>query len=166
MTLSANEVDLTKSQFTWIGKKVTGEHSGSIALKSANIVLDESEKIKKAELVMDMSSLTVTDLTGEWADKFLNHMKSADFFEVSKYPTSKLDITEDNGKELKGNLTIKGKTAPVVISYTKKDKNYLGQLTFDRTKFDMNFRSGNFFKDLGDKMIYDDVNLKFDIKLK
>jgi hypothetical protein len=30
-----------------------------------------------------------------------------------------------------------------------------GKLQIDRTKYGMRFRSGNFFKDLGDTLIYD-----------
>ena len=35
------------------------------------------------------------------------------------------------------------------------------KLTFDRTKFDVKYRSGNFFQNLGDKLIYDDIDLAF-----
>jgi hypothetical protein len=38
-----------------------------------------------------------------------------------------------------------------------------GQITFDRTKFEIKYRSGSYFEDLADKMIYDEV--KLDVKL-
>ena len=63
-------------------------------------------------------------------------------------------------------LTIKSKTNPIKVSYTKKGKTYSGKLKFDRTKFDMIYGSGNFFKNLGDKIIHDEVVLDFSVVLK
>jgi len=113
-----------------------------------------------------MNTLTITDLTGEWENKFLAHIKSKDFFNVKKFPNAKLVITGDNGKALTGKLTIKGKTNKIKVPYKVKDNAYLGTMTFDRTKFDMNYGSGSFFKGLGDKMIHDKVTLKFNVKTK
>ena len=42
---------------------------------------------------------------------------------------------------------------------------YTGTLTFDRTKFGMIYKSGNFFKDIGDKAIHDEVVLNFKVVL-
>ena len=39
------------------------------------------------------------------------------------------------------------------------------KLTFDRTKFDVKYRSGNFFQNLGDKLIYDDIDLEVSLVL-
>ena len=38
-------------------------------------------------------------------------------------------------------------------------------MRFDRTKFDMIYKSGNFFKDIGDKAIHDEVILSFAVAL-
>ena len=38
--------------------------------------------------------------------------------------------------------------------------NYSSNLTFDRTKFEITYRSGNFFENLGDRLINDDVELE------
>ena len=165
ITLFAAEVDTKKSSFTWHGTKVTGKHFGKIFIKTAKLDLKEG-KVSSGEIVMDMKSFTVTDLEGEWANKFLGHMKSGDFFEVEKYPTAKLVIKSDDGKSLSGDLTIKSKTNPVKIAYTKKGKTYSGKLKFDRTKFDMIYGSGNFFKNLGDKVIHDEVVLDFAVVFK
>mgnify|MGYP003324439814 FL=1 len=34
------------------------------------------------------------------------------------------------------------------------------QLTFDRSKYEVRFRSGSFFENLGDKLILDDIKLE------
>ncbi|MCB9061581.1 MAG: YceI family protein [Halobacteriovoraceae bacterium] len=160
------EVDIAKSSFTWTGTKVTGKHSGHLSLSKANLEIDKNQRIVNGEFIIDLNTLTVTDLEGEWADKFINHMKSSDFFDIAKFPTAKLVIKEDDGKQIQGNLTIRGKSNPVIIKYDKKNKTYIGTLKFDRTKFDMKYGSGSFFKGLGDKMIHDEVNLDFQVVLK
>ena len=98
--------------------------------------------------------------------KFEEHIKSADFFDVKKYPTSNLKINKVKDGKFFGDLTIKNKTNLVVIPYKKKGKSYTGTMKFDRTKFDMVYGSGNFFKNLGDKMINDQVTVEFTIITK
>ena len=70
--------------------------------------------IKNAEFVMDMTSFTVSDLEGEWKEKFLTHVKSGDFFEVDKHPVAKLEIEKQLDKEKPGvqviNASISGDT--------------------------------------------------------
>lgn len=161
----AVDVDLTKSKLNWKGTKVTGKHIGTINLQSAK-VKDEKGNLKSGEFVVKMESVSVSDLNGKWKEKFLTHIKSADFFEVKKYPTAKLVLKELKGTKAKGDLTIKGITHPVMFKMLKKGKEYTGKLKFDRTKFKMVYGSGDFFKGLGDKMIHNEINLDFKIVLK
>lgn len=161
----AVEIDLNDSSLGWIGKKVTGQHNGKVLYKSGEVVLKDG-KLAGGEFVVDMNSISVEDLQGEWATKFLTHMKSGDFFNVEKFPTSKLKITSVEGNKVKADLTIKGKTNSVSFPIVQNGSTYSGNLTFDRTKFDMVYNSGNFFKDLGDKMINDEVNVEFKFVVK
>ena len=168
LMLSANvlsDVDLNKSKFKWLGKKVTGKHFGEVSLKSASVDVKDG-KISGGKFVIDLTSMTVTDLSGEWADKFLGHMKSADFFDVKKFPTAVLVVNKVDKKNIYGKMTIRGKTNEIKIPYKKSGKTYTGTMTFDRTKYDMVYGSGNFFKNLGDKVIYDEVNIDFSVVLK
>ncbi len=164
-SISALTIDSKKSELKWKGTKVTGEHFGKIAIKKADLKSSKGQ-LKSGSIIVDMNSITIDDLNGEWADKFLGHIKSNDFFEVEKYPTSKLEINSIEDGYINGNLTIKGKTNPVKFAYTKNEKTYTGKLTFDRTKYDMVYGSGNFFKNLGDKTIHDQVTLDFKIVLQ
>lgn len=166
LTANASNIDLSKSSFTWKGTKVTGEHTGSINLKSANLLEDKAGKISGGEFVMSMDSVQITDLSGEWATKFLTHIKSADFFDVKKYPTAKLKINSVKNNIAKATMTIKGKTNDVEVKFSKKEGVLIGELTFDRTKFDMIYGSGNFFKNLGDKTIHNEVSVKFKVVKK
>lgn len=162
---NAWEVDNENTEFKWTGKKVTGQHYGKVPLKTSKIST-EKDKITGGEFVIDISNMTVEDLKGKDASKFLGHMKSEDFFEVEKWPTAKLVINKLDGKMAHGELTIKDKTEKVSFPYSKKDKTYTGTLKFDRTKYGMVYGSGDFFKGLGDKMIYNDVTLDFRVTLK
>jgi len=168
MTLTTTygaSVDLSKSGLNWKGTKVSGQHVGTLAIKSAKVKTIKN-KLNSGEFVVDMNSLNVTDLTGEWKKKFLGHIKSGDFFEVSKYPTAKLVLKSLKGNKAAGDLTIKGVTHPVKFNMNKKGKEYTGKLTFNRTKFKMVYGSGDFFKNLGDKMIHNEVNVDFKVVLK
>ncbi len=166
----AAEVDKSATEFKWTGSKVKGKHYGKVPLKSYSLDEKKAKKgkatIEGGEFVLDLTAFTVEDLSGKWAKKFLTHMKSADFFEVSKWPTAKIKINKLDGKKAYGKLTIKDKTHDVVIPYTQKGKTYSGTLEFDRTKYGMIYGSGNFFKNLGDKMISNEVKVDFKVSLK
>jgi len=162
LTSFAASIDLKTSEFKWHATKVTGEHFGKIFLKSADLKLDAG-KVVGGEFVMDITGFTVDDLTGENATKLATHLKGTDFFDTAKFPTAKLVIDSIDGNLAKGTLTIKSKSNPVEIEFTEVGTIYMGKLTFDRTKFDMIYGSGSFFKGLGDKVIHDQVELSFKV---
>ena len=39
----------------------------------------------------------------------------------------------------------------------KNNDEWKSNLVFDRSKYDVRFRSGTFFENLGDQLIYDDI---------
>jgi polyisoprenoid-binding protein YceI len=121
---------------------------------------------------MDMQSIKNVDLTDqEYNAKLINHLKSDDFFSVTKYPTSLLEITKVEGTganlTVTGNLSIKGKTNPVsfpvTVSKSGKENVYKGTITVDRSKYDVRYGSKSFFNDLGDKAINDEFILDFNL---
>lgn len=165
-------VNKAESQVRWEASKVTGTHWGYVPLKNAT--LDYSGgKIKGGSFEMDMVNLTVEDLTdAKSKGNLTGHLKSDDFFSVEKFNTSTFKITEaksSNGIDytITGNLTIKGITQkitfPAKVSVAGKKVTATGQITFDRTKFDIKYGSNSYFDNLADKAIYDDV--KLDVKL-
>jgi polyisoprenoid-binding protein YceI len=166
------KIDVKKSSVKWIGKKMTGAHEGTVAIKSGTVNV-EGKSPKKGMIEMDMTSITCTDITdAETNGQFIGHMKSDDFFSVAKNPTSKLDIKKINFKgkddyELIADLTIKGIkqeiTIPATIKTDGKTLTANGKAVVDRTKYDIRFRSGKFFENLGDKLIYDEFELEFNI---
>ncbi|KAB2864196.1 MAG: STAS domain-containing protein [Exiguobacterium chiriqhucha] len=115
---------------TWLGKKVTGQHNGTIDLKSGTLDV-EGNTIHSGKFVIDMTSIKNVDLTdAETNGKLIGHLKSDDFFSVEKYPEATLTITEKaefngNTAHVKGDLTIKGITNPVEFDVTRD-----GQVVF------------------------------------
>lgn len=162
---NAAQVDLKKSEFGWYASKIGGEHYGKILLKEA--YLDEKEgKVVGGVFVMDMKSFTVENIdSAEYETKFLNHMKSPEFFDMEKFPTATLKINKVDGTNAEGVLTIKGKSNPISFTIEQNGNIVTGKMAFDRTKYDMVYRSKNFFENLGDKIIYDEVVLNFKIKI-
>ena len=166
------KVSAKDSQLKWTGKKVTGQHHGYVKVKDGHLKV-EGKQIVGGEFTIDMTSITVEDIEEEkWNKKLNGHLRSDDFFHVNKHKTAKLEIKDAQfGKGGKHNvfadLTIKGKTRPVQFDVKLDDKGEKvvgkSKITFDRTNYDIKYRSGSFFDSLGDKMIYDDVEI--DVKL-
>ena len=168
-TAQTKKVDASKSTITWIGKKVTGQHNGTVALKEGTLIF-KGKKLTGGNFTVDMTSLTSTDLTGEYLGKLNGHLKSEDFFGTEKFPTSKLVFKKiaakaDGVYTVTADLTIKDVTAPVTFDITVKGNTAISTLKIDRTKYGIKYGSGSFFDNLGDKTINDEfeltVNLQF-----
>jgi polyisoprenoid-binding protein YceI len=173
---SAFKIDTKASKVYWTGKKVVGEHTGYVSIANGNVMVQNNNVIG-AELKMDMNTIVCTDLTDEeWNKKLVGHLKSDDFFSVEKFPNAKFEITSmkpGNNKEeydVKGSLTIKGITNeisfPAKVNFSNGTVNAMGTAKIDRTKWKIQYGSGKFFEGLGDKMIYDEFEIKFDISAK
>jgi polyisoprenoid-binding protein YceI len=162
--------DTTKTQLSWLGEKVLGQHTGTIHLQSGWLNWQDN-KIMSGEFNIDMASLKETDRN----QKLEGHLKSDDFFGVAKYPTAKLVITGSTPFEkgtgvVNGTLTIKGVTKPVEFkaAMQKKDDGvwFFTNIVIDRTKYNIRYGSGSFFDNLGDKTIYDEFKLKVNLLVK
>ncbi|MEC7173302.1 MAG: YceI family protein, partial [Bacteroidota bacterium] len=72
---------------------------------------------------------------------------------------------KDGVQTLFGKLTIKGIEHPVEFTMNLGENNTaLAGLTFDRSKYNVRFRSGSFFENLGDKLILDDIRMEVSLK--
>jgi polyisoprenoid-binding protein YceI len=166
-TAFAGDLDLGKSVVKWKASKGAagfklGSHNGKIKLVDGSIQ-SKNGKLLGGNFVVDMTNFTVEDLSGEWADKFISHMKSSDFFDVENNPKSKLLIKSTKGNSVIADLTINGITKPVTFDYKKVGSAFEGKLTFDRTKFNMLYGKDS---SLGDKFIHHEVELEFSIQSK
>lgn len=161
------KIDVSKSIINWTGKKITGQHEGTIKFKEG-VLMFKNNKITGGKFVADMTSLDNTDQTGSSKAKLEGHLKSDDFFGVYNFDTALLSfktVTDkgNNTYTIIANLTIKGATHPVIFDLVVKGNTATANLSVDRTKYDIRYGSGSFFDDLGDKTIYDEFNLKVNL---
>ncbi len=157
-----------KSNIDWVGRKVTGAHNGTIAIKEGHLAFD-NQQLTGGRFVIDIKSIKILDVTDPSTNaQFASHLASDDFFSTELYPESTLEITsaeprEDGSYRISGDLTIKGIThATSFDASVDVNGNLLtaaGKITIDRTLYSIKFRSGNFFKDLGDTLIYNNFDL-------
>lgn len=165
-------VDIKKSTVAWHGKKVTGEHNGTVELNKGNLIFD-GKKLTGGLIEVDLTSIKNLDVADEgYRNKLVGHLKSDDFFNVEKYPTATLKITKATPKggnqyDLTGDLTIRGKTAPVTFPATVtldgNNATATATVVVDRSKYDVKYGSKSFFENIGDKMIYDEFDLKVNL---
>ena len=165
-------VDIHKSTVKWKGSKITEGHEGFIQIQKGVLMIDHGTLVG-GQISFNMKTITNSDIESEKYKAMLEgHLKSDDFFDVDKYPLSTISITkatktEGNNYSIVADLSIKGITHSITfdaevdiqkIAFFAKAK-----IKIDRTKWDIIYNSGNFFKDLGDKLILDKI--EFDIYL-
>ena len=162
-------IKLDESSLVWTGREVsTSSHYGTINFTSGQFEIADG-LISQGEFFVDMTSITVQDLTGGSKDRLEGHLRSDDFFSVESFPTAHLYISSSeaisNGKWMvNGFLTIKDISHPVLFEMANTADGWNASLVFDRSKYNVKFRSGTFFENLGDKLIYDDIELKINLK--
>jgi polyisoprenoid-binding protein YceI len=167
ITISSAQVKKIKplsSSIHWTGKKVTGQHEGTINFLDG-ILTFKSNKLVAGTFTVDMKSISTTDLTGEYKEKLDGHLKADDFFGVEKFPTATLvfkKVTPVNATTytVVADLTIKGKMNPVTFTLVTSATGATADVKINRAKYDVQYGSETFLGSLGDKAIYDDFDLK------
>lgn len=168
-TAQTKKINVEKSTINWNAKKVTGEHSGTVNFKDGSLIF-KAGKVAGGNFTVDMSTMTATDLSGDWKAKLDGHLKSEDFFNTDKFNTSTLVFKKIAAKAngvytVTADLTIKGITNPVTFDLSVKGNKASTVVKIDRTKYDIKYGSKSFFESIGDKAINDDfdltVNLQF-----
>ena len=158
-----------QSIIVWTGREVTtSKHFGNIYFASGQFEV-KNGLISSGEFVVDMTTIDNQDLPEDRRPRLEAHLKSDDFFSVESHPTALLSILSSEsmseGKWLvSGELTIKTFTHPVEFEMLNSNDGWKANLVFDRSKYEVKFRSGTFFENLGDKLIYDDIELAINLK--
>lgn len=162
-------INLTESKLAWKASKVTASHTGLVKIKSGNLEFNNNNLVS-GSFVIDMPSIS----SDENMDALVKHLNSEDFFATATYPEAKLEIktatpgSNPNEYLVNADLTIKDVTAPIdfVAKVTANDNNIEANASFaiNRTLWGIKYGSGQFFQDLGDKMIDDEINFEAMIK--
>ncbi|MBE0663397.1 MAG: YceI family protein [Bacteroidales bacterium] len=169
--------ETSSSKIEWVGTKPTGQHNGTINVTKGEIFVENGE-ITGGEMVIDMKSIQVLDLTdAETNAKLRNHLLSPDFFETETYPEARFVFTsvkpytgEQTGAvnfthTVSGNLTMKDATRnvtfPAMIDIQENAmKAVTDNFIIDRSEWNVKFGSRKFFDNLADNFIHDDISLR------
>ncbi len=158
------EIEPATSKIQWTGSKVTGKHDGAFTAFSGYVSLvDNAPEKSTVNVDIETSSLT-TD-----SDKLIGHLKSADFFDVAKFPKATFASTEvkkggDKGAShtVTGNLTLHGVTKsitfPANIRATGSGVDVDAEFAINRKDF------GLVYAGKPDDLIRDDVVIKLTIR--
>jgi len=151
----------SKIEFT--GSKVTGSHNGSFGDFSGQIDFAGTPEQSRVNIVMKADSLTTDtpDLT--------KHLKTADFFDVAKFPEATFVSTAikpggENGAThtVTGNLTMHGVTKaitfPATINVTPDAATVESSFSINRKDFGINYAGA------ADNLIRDDVVLTLHVR--
>jgi len=173
------DVNVEKSSFGWHAKKVTGEHFGTAKILKGAIYRNKG-MFNGGEFEIDMTSIADTDITkAEFRAKLDGHLKSESFFDVAKFPTASFKIKMwapikdakpgEVNYYVKGDITIKGITKeitfPALVNLDTNSKTVTASAEFniDRTDFGIKYNSAKFDPGIGDKMVYDEFNVKINL---
>lgn len=117
---TALAVNTAESRVEWTGKKVTGQHNGTVDITSGTLLVD-GDQLVGGNFVIDMNTINDLDMEGEYKEKLEGHLKSDDFFDVENHPEATFEITTVTaGSEagvlvVSGNLTIRGTTKNITF---------------------------------------------------
>jgi polyisoprenoid-binding protein YceI len=161
-------VNPAASSVVWLGKKVSGEHTGDVQIKEGTITV-QGGKLVGGKVVIDVTSLNDKDLEGEWKQKLEDHLKSADFFDVANHPEAILEITDvKDGAEagtavVSANLTIRGITKNITFNANVAEAtatSFKGSADFNIEREDWDVKFAGKPDDLISKQINFKINLE------
>ena len=166
-------VALDETRIEWTGRNIGNKHNGKVNIKRGEVVFEDN-KLKKGEIAIDMNSIANNDLSGEMNTFLVNHLKSSDFFEVSKYPEATLKFVkaeEINDYESMPNYNISAELAikditniisfPAYVHEKEAQPFINAHFDIDRIKWNVMYGSEKFFAKLGMHIISDLIS--FDI---
>ena len=151
------------SKIEFIGAKVTGQHHGQFKKFSGTI--DFAGAAEKSRVAINIDSTSIETDTPD----LTKHLKTADFFDVAKYPEAKFESTEikPGGEKgathtITGNLTMHGVTKsitfPATIAVSPGAITVESNFAINRKDFGINYAGA------ADNLIRDDVLLTLHVK--
>jgi polyisoprenoid-binding protein YceI len=113
--VSTLKVDAAQSLVSWHIAKLTGTHTGTLKVFLGQLTV-QRKKLTGGWVLIDMTTLEVTDLSQPDKQKLETNLKSDNFFDTGRYTVARFDITEVNYSTtrdsstatISGNLTMHG----------------------------------------------------------
>jgi len=161
-------MNLENSKINWVATEMRGvkRRIGKISFKEG-FFLSHNGEVIGGKFIVDMETMDISDVPihEKIARKnLLDHLKSDDFFNVTHYPISKLELTKVNkmkndSLEISGNLTIREVTKNIKFFASQSGNNFKTIFTFNRLDWNIAFEGS-----WADKTLVDnDVELKIEI---
>ena len=84
-------LDQSRSRFVWEGglKFAVSNHDGNLKMSNGSVSINDN--VIAGTVVIDMNSMTNNDLSGGSKERLIGHLKSPDFFHVTKFPKAVLN---------------------------------------------------------------------------
>lgn len=169
-------VDTEKSVIYWVGRKTFSKHTGTINIEKG-VLKTNGRQIVEGEFLIDMESIQNKDIEDpEMKKKLMIQLRSKSFFDIANFPVatfkllSAIKMEDESQYLISGNLEIKGIVKkinfPAEITIAPQQILAKANFTIDRKMWNIQFGSGNFFDNLGDTMINDDIELTLNIWAK
>lgn len=169
--LAAKEYQVVDHTIRWTGSTPVKFHTGLLSPKSSTVRINDAGKVELLEVVLDMDSINVTDMSeGRMRNKLTGHLKNDDFFNVSAFPTANFKMDRHEDGQLKGMLEIRGVKMDFAIPVEVKGDamngwSLAGSFTFDRQEFDVNYQSGGLLSIAKDKLLDDEIKVEIALKV-
>jgi polyisoprenoid-binding protein YceI len=148
------------SKIGFVGSKVTGSHNGGFTNFAGSFKVQDGKITGSPEIKINMKST--------WADasKLTGHLKSPDFFDVEKFPTSTFTVTtiapEGSASKVTGNLQLHGVTKsisfPATVAVAADALTVKAEFAINRKDF------GIVYAGKSDDLIRDNVVIRLDLK--
>jgi polyisoprenoid-binding protein YceI len=156
------KVNMAASVIRWKGTKMRGtrKHEGVVRLRQAYFLADGG-RITSGKFTVDMRSLEVTDIPAHEnvpRQNLDDHLKSADFFDIQKYPLASFDITAvkylpGDSLAVTGNLSIKDVGRNIAFGALRKEKFFFARFSFDRFLWNITYEGNLVERTLVDRDI-------------
>ncbi|OBX25117.1 polyisoprenoid-binding protein YceI [Gelidibacter algens] len=175
--ISSNSYKLQEasSKIEWKGYSPVLFHVGSFSVKGEDIEVIDG-RLFSGTFTIPIVSIQNFDLPEEVKPELLNHLKSADFFNLAVHPNAKFIITKvepstnpaaETNYIITGNFTMLGQTHPIsfpaLIILEGNNLKLDSVFEIDRTKWGMNYAAD---PELGEHHILPGVDIKLDILAK
>ena len=165
LTAAAIALPITpdNSKIEWTGSKVTGKHDGGFTKFQGTIdLVNDNPESSKVSVDIETASVYAN------VDQLTAHLKTADFFDVEKFPKATFDSTKivpDDGVDnysVTGNFDLHGVkksiTFPATIKVSADDVEVTAEFSINRKDF------GIVYAGKADDLIRDGVVIRLDLK--
>jgi polyisoprenoid-binding protein YceI len=86
------KIDVSESSIGWHIAKMTGTHDGTVRVYSGQLIL-RNGKLNGGMILIDMSTITDTDLTAPDKQKLEANLKGYNFFDTGRFTVARFYIT-------------------------------------------------------------------------